>query len=164
MGAPPLLIIVEKSRGTVRGPRGNSWFPMIFNTVADQSKHWPISGPKTESRPQHRGLRKPLSADGGRELLGDVKKLDTNMVALPHPDAMAAMLSGNEDLTHFTNEPFAQFEAEDNRVRRSLSSSAIDLAPASELLAGKVDLHTDGFIKVIPGTTTTSVRGPVCSR
>jgi thioredoxin reductase (NADPH) len=36
---------------------------------------------------------------------------------------------------------------------------AIGHTPASGLLMGKVDLHSDGYIKVLPGTTTTSVPG-----
>ncbi len=36
---------------------------------------------------------------------------------------------------------------------------AIGHAPASGLLEGKVELHADGYIKVQPGTTTTSVPG-----
>jgi thioredoxin reductase (NADPH) len=36
---------------------------------------------------------------------------------------------------------------------------AIGHAPASGLLAGKVDLHADGYIKVLPGTTVTNVPG-----
>jgi len=36
---------------------------------------------------------------------------------------------------------------------------AIGHAPASALLEGKVELHADGYIKVKPGTTTTSVPG-----
>lgn len=36
---------------------------------------------------------------------------------------------------------------------------AIGHAPASSLLEGKVELHADGYIKVKPGTTTTSVPG-----
>ncbi|MBR0870824.1 thioredoxin-disulfide reductase [Bradyrhizobium tropiciagri] len=36
---------------------------------------------------------------------------------------------------------------------------AIGHAPASALLEGKVELHADGYIKVQPGTTTTSVPG-----
>jgi thioredoxin reductase (NADPH) len=36
---------------------------------------------------------------------------------------------------------------------------AIGHTPASGLLEGKVDLHPDGYIKVLPGTTTTSVPG-----
>jgi thioredoxin reductase (NADPH) len=36
---------------------------------------------------------------------------------------------------------------------------AIGHAPASALLDGKVELHPDGYIKVKPGTTTTSIPG-----
>jgi thioredoxin reductase (NADPH) len=36
---------------------------------------------------------------------------------------------------------------------------AIGHAPASELLVGKVELHEDGYVKVKPGTTTTSIPG-----
>jgi thioredoxin reductase (NADPH) len=36
---------------------------------------------------------------------------------------------------------------------------AIGHAPASALLEGKVELHADGYVKVRPGTTTTSVPG-----
>ncbi|MFG3593120.1 thioredoxin-disulfide reductase [Bradyrhizobium sp. RDI18] len=36
---------------------------------------------------------------------------------------------------------------------------AIGHAPASGLLEGKVDLHPDGYVKVTPGTTTTSIPG-----
>lgn len=36
---------------------------------------------------------------------------------------------------------------------------AIGHAPASGLLQGQVELQTDGYIKVLPGTTTTSVAG-----
>ena len=38
---------------------------------------------------------------------------------------MAAMLSGTEVSAHFTNAPFAQFEADDKRVHRVLSSEDI---------------------------------------
>jgi NitT/TauT family transport system substrate-binding protein len=59
------------------------------------------------------------------KFLGDARKFDLNVVALPHPDAMAAMLSGTEVSAHFTNAPFAQFEADDKRVHRVLSSEDI---------------------------------------
>jgi NitT/TauT family transport system substrate-binding protein len=38
---------------------------------------------------------------------------------------MAAMLSGTEVSAHFTNAPFAQYEAEDKRVHRVLSSDDV---------------------------------------
>ncbi len=126
MGSPSLLIIAEKSRGAVKGLTGNSSLPMVLNTVVDRIKTIAdfgsqdrIATPATTS-PQALCLR--MAAE---KLLGDVKKLDTNMVALPHPDAMAAMLSGTEVSAHFTNAPFAQFEADDKRVRRILNSDDI---------------------------------------
>ena len=126
MGSPSLLIIAEKARGGVKGLAGTSAFPMVLNavhdrikTIADFTPGDRIAAPATTS-PQTICLR--MAAE---KYLGDVKKLDTNVVALPHPDAMAAMLSGTEVSAHFTNAPFAQFEADDKRVHRVLSSEDI---------------------------------------
>jgi NitT/TauT family transport system substrate-binding protein len=126
MGMPSLLIIAEKTRGGVKGLTGTSSFPMVLNTVIDRVKTLKdfssqdrIALPATTS-PQNIVLR--MAAE---KLLGDAKKFDLNVVALPHPDAMAAMLSGTEVSAHFTNAPFAQFEADDKRVHRVLSSEDI---------------------------------------
>ncbi len=126
MGMPSLLIIAEKTRGGVKGLAGTSSFPMVLNTVVDRIKTLKdfspqdrIALPATTS-PQNIVLR--MAAE---KLLGDAKKFDASVVALPHPDAMAAMLSGTEVSAHFTNAPFAQFEADDKRVHRVLSSEEI---------------------------------------
>lgn len=126
MGMPSLLIIAEKTRGGVKGLASTSSFPMVLNTVADRIKTLQdfspqdrIALPATTS-PQNIVLR--MAAE---KFLGDAKKFDLNVVALPHPDAMAAMLSGTEVSAHFTNAPFAQFEADDKRVHRVLSSEDI---------------------------------------
>ena len=126
MGMPSLLIIAEKTRGGVKGLAGTSSFPMVLNTVVDRIKTLKdfspedrIALPATTS-PQNIVLR--MAAE---KLLGDAKKFDASVVALPHPDAMAAMLSGTEVSAHFTNAPFAQFEADDTRVHRVLSSEEI---------------------------------------
>jgi ABC-type nitrate/sulfonate/bicarbonate transport system substrate-binding protein len=126
MGIPSLLIIAEKTRGGVKGLAGTSSFPMVLNTVVDRietlrdfSPQDRIAVPATTS-PQNIVLR--MAAE---RFLGDAKKFDLSVVPLPHPDAMAAMLSGTEVSAHFTNAPFAQFEAEDKRVHRVLSSEDI---------------------------------------
>jgi NitT/TauT family transport system substrate-binding protein len=126
MGIPSLLIIGERTRGGVKGLAGTSSFPMVLNTVVDRiktlkdfSQQDRIALPATTS-PQNIVLR--MAAE---EFLGDAKKFDLSVVALPHPDAMAAMLSGTEVSAHFTNAPFAQFEANDKRVHRVLSSEDI---------------------------------------
>ena len=118
MGMPSLLIIAEKTRGGVKGLAGTSSFPMVLNTVVFSPQDR-IALPATTS-PQNIVLR--MAAE---KLLGDAKKFDASVVALPHPDAMAAMLSGTEVSAHFTNAPFAQFEADDTRVHRVLSSEEI---------------------------------------
>jgi NitT/TauT family transport system substrate-binding protein len=126
MGMPSLLIIAAKTRGGVKGLAGTSSFPMVLNTVVariktltDFSPQDRIALPATTS-PQNIVLR--MAAE---KFLGDAKKFDLSVVALPHPDAMAAMLSGTEVSAHFTNAPFAQFEAYDKRVHRVLSSEDI---------------------------------------
>jgi NitT/TauT family transport system substrate-binding protein len=126
MGIPSLLIIAERTRGGVKGLAGTSSFPMVLNTVVDRiktlkdfSQQDRIALPATTS-PQNIVLR--MAAE---KFLGDAKKFDLSVVALPHPDAMAAMLSGTEVSAHFTNAPFAQFEADDKRVHRVLSSEDI---------------------------------------
>jgi NitT/TauT family transport system substrate-binding protein len=126
MGSPSLLIIAEKTRGGVKGLAGCSSFPMVLNTVLDRVKT--IADFKPEDRialpastsPQNLCLRM-----AAQKMLGDPKKLDTNVVNQPHPDAMAAMFSGTEVTAHFTNAPFAQFEADDKRVHRVLSSDGV---------------------------------------
>jgi thioredoxin reductase (NADPH) len=56
----------------------------------------------------------------------------------------------------------------DMRDRRTGAISRIDVegafvaighSPATELFAGKLDLDSDGYIKVAPGSTQTSVEG-----
>ena len=126
MGVPSLLIISEKTRGGVKGLASTSSFPMVLNSVApnlkrlaDVSQSDRIAMPASTS-PQNFVLR--MAAE---RIFGDARKLDTNVVALPHPEAMSAMLAGTEITAHFTNAPFAQFEADDKRVHRVMASTEI---------------------------------------
>lgn len=135
MGVPSLLIIAEKTRGGVKGLASCSSFPMVLNTVVDRIKTIADFSPQdriatpANTSPQNLCLR--MAAE---KFLGDPKKLDTNVVALPHPDAMSAMLAGTEVSSHFTNAPFAQFEADDKRVHRVLSSEDILGKPSTFVL------------------------------
>ncbi|MCA1552928.1 MAG: ABC transporter substrate-binding protein [Chloroflexi bacterium] len=54
--------------------------------------------------------------------LGDAHKLDNNVVAMAHPDAMAALLSKREITAHMTSPPFQYQELNDQSVHRVLSS------------------------------------------
>lgn len=55
-----------------------------------------------------------------QEELGDAKALDDAIVALPHPDALQALTSGQLD-GHLTSPPF-QFQEEDQGARKILGS------------------------------------------
>jgi NitT/TauT family transport system substrate-binding protein len=53
-------------------------------------------------------------------------KLDPLTVGLPHPDALAALLSGKTEITaHFTSPPFSYQELEDPRIHRVFSSTEV---------------------------------------
>lgn len=126
MGVPSLLIIANKTRGRVLGLVGTSAMPMVLNTnqerikgIADFQPSDRIALP-APTAPQAIVLR--MLAD---KQFGNPAKLDTNIVALPHPDAMAALLSGTEITAHFTNAPFAQREAADGRIHRVLTSDEV---------------------------------------
>lgn len=51
-------------------------------------------------------------------------KLDLLTVSLPHPDALAALISGKTEITaHFTSPPFSYQELEDPKIHRVFSST-----------------------------------------
>jgi NitT/TauT family transport system substrate-binding protein len=58
---------------------------------------------------------------------GQEKKLDPLTVSMPHPEGLAALLSGNAHLiaAHFTTSPFQNIELRDPRVHRILTSTDI---------------------------------------
>jgi NitT/TauT family transport system substrate-binding protein len=130
MGTPSLLIIWEKTKPSlaVKGMASMSSFPMILNTVnpnlksvADITDKDRIALPASTS-PQAMMLR--LAAEKYFALV-ESKRFDTNIVALPHPEAMSALLSGTEVTGHFTNVPFSVFEMQNSRVRRILNSNEL---------------------------------------
>jgi NitT/TauT family transport system substrate-binding protein len=58
---------------------------------------------------------------------GQEKQLDTLTVSMPHPEGLAALLSGNTRLisAHFTTSPFQNIELRDSRIHRILTSTDI---------------------------------------
>jgi NitT/TauT family transport system substrate-binding protein len=58
---------------------------------------------------------------------GHEKQLDTLTVSMPHPEGLAALLSGNTRIisAHFTTSPFQNIELRDARIHRILTSTDI---------------------------------------
>src|SRR5438309_2179414 len=58
--------------------------------------------------------------------LGRHEELDRLTVSLPHPEAMASLLSSGTEITaHLTTAPFKSVELKDTRIHRILSSNAL---------------------------------------
>ena len=56
---------------------------------------------------------------------GKEKQLDTLTVSMPHPEGLAALLSGKIISAHFTTSPFQNIELRDSRIHRILTSTDI---------------------------------------
>jgi NitT/TauT family transport system substrate-binding protein len=58
---------------------------------------------------------------------GQEKRLDPLTVSMPHPEGLAALLSGNARIiaAHFTTSPFQNIELRDSRIHRILTSTDI---------------------------------------
>ncbi len=57
---------------------------------------------------------------GAQQQLGDARKLDQNIVSMPHPDGLQALISG-QIAGHLTSPPF-QFQEQEQGARKILSS------------------------------------------
>lgn len=68
---------------------------------------------------------------------GQHDRLRANVVSLPHPDALAAIVSGGTEVAgYFSSAPFTQIALRDSKVRVVLSSADILGGPASFLVLG----------------------------
>jgi NitT/TauT family transport system substrate-binding protein len=80
-------------------------------------------------------------------------KLDTNTVSLQHPSAVAALVSGNQDLAaHFASPPFTLAEAKSPRVHAVLRSPdvlgeiTLDMVSGAKRFTGANPGHVRAFL------------------
>ena len=63
-------------------------------------------------------------------------KLDHLTVGLPHPEAVAALLSGRSEVnSHFASQPFAAIELRDPNIRTVINSSQVFGGPTTVIMA-----------------------------
>lgn len=120
-GVGPLLTIWDRTHGkqNVKGVAslGNFVNYVVSNdpkvkTIADFTDKDRIALPAVGVSVQSRILQLAASRQWGDE---HYKKLDEISVALPHPDAAAAIISGGTEITaHFGNPPFQEQELAQN--------------------------------------------------
>ncbi len=127
---PGFLTLWSKGRGTrseVVGVSGLSTCALILNTnrpdiksLADFKPGDKIAVPSVKSSLQAVVLQILVA-----KTFGDANwdRLDVNTVSLQHPSAVAALVSGNQDLAaHFASPPFTLAEAKSPRVHAVLRS------------------------------------------
>ncbi len=129
-GVGPLLTIWDRTRGkqNVKGVASLGNFPyyLVSNnpkvkTIADFTDKDRIAVPAVGVSVQSRVLQLASARLWGNE---HYNKLDRISVALPHPDAAAAIISGGTEITgHFGNPPFQEQELAANPQAHIVLSS-----------------------------------------
>ncbi|WP_442594164.1 ABC transporter substrate-binding protein [Parapusillimonas sp. JC17] len=138
-GVGPLLTIWDRTRGkqNVKGIASLGNFPTYLVTnnpkvksIADFTDKDRIALPAVGVSVQARILQMAAAQQWGDE---HYKRLDSISVALPHPDAAAAIIAGGTEISaHFGNPPFQDQElAENPNARLVLKSYDVLGGPAS---------------------------------
>ena len=137
-GAPPLIILWDRTKGItdVKGVASMNSMPAFLNTrnpkvnsIKDLTEKDRIALPAVKVSNQALILQMAAAQIFGE---ADRFKLDRITVSVPHPDAMAALLSGAGEITsHFTAPPFQYYELKAQGIRTILKSDDVLGGPAS---------------------------------
>ncbi|KAB0677801.1 ABC transporter substrate-binding protein [Aureimonas leprariae] len=126
-GIGPFLTLWDRSRGKVRiigGLAHQANYLVTSNpairTLADFGPNDKIAMPAAGVSVQARVLQMAAEKAFGE---GGYDRLYANMITLPHPDAMAALLTGSTEITaHLSNTPYQEQALRDPKVHRIFSS------------------------------------------
>ena len=155
-GVGPLFTLWDRTRGrqNVKGVASLGNFPyyLVTNnpdvkTIADFTEKDRIAVPAVGVSVQSRILQLASAKLWGDK---DFAKLDKISVAVPHPEAAAAIIKGGTEITgHFGNPPFQDQElAENPKARIVLNSYDVQGGPASSTVL----YATESFYKASPKT------------
>ncbi|WP_027173876.1 ABC transporter substrate-binding protein [Methylobacterium sp. 10] len=157
-GVGPLFTLWDRTRGrqNVKGVASLGNFPyyLVTNnpdvkTIADFTEKDRIAVPAVGVSVQSRILQLASAKLWGDK---DFAKLDKISVAVPHPEAAAAIIKGGTEISgHFGNPPFQEQELADNpKARIVLNSYDVQGGPASSTVL----YATEKFYKDSPKTYT----------
>lgn len=128
-GTPPFLVLWDKTVGNiaVKGVSALNSQPAFLNTnrpnirtLKDFTDKDKIALPSVRVSFQAITLQMAAEKEFG---VGQHAKLDHLTVSLAHPEGVAALLSGQSEITgHFTSPPFQYQELEDPKISRVISS------------------------------------------
>jgi NitT/TauT family transport system substrate-binding protein len=158
-GVPALLIAWDRARNTplqVQGIAGVTTTPLVlvsnragFRTLQDIAPTDRISMPALVS-PQMYVLQLAAERAFGA---GQQDRLRNQVVALPHPESVNALLSGTEVTAYFSSAPFTQILLRDQRIHAVLNSEELFGGPATFLAIG----GTRRFVEANPQLVTAIV-------
>ncbi len=131
IGAPGFITLWAKTRDNARigvvGLSGLSATSLYLNTInpavnslKDFTAKDKIALPGIKTSLSAVVLQMAVAKEFGPE---NYAKLDVLTVGLPHPEGLAALLSGKTEITaHFTSPPFSYIELQDKKVHRVVNS------------------------------------------
>ena len=126
-GVAPAVILWDKTKGAAKILAGLNLSPIVLNssnpkvrTIRDLTEKDKIALPAVKVSIQAITLQIAAAKEFGKE---NFAKLDPLTVALPHPDAYAAITSGKSEITaHCTFEPYITLELQNPNIHKVLSS------------------------------------------
>lgn len=153
-GIAPILVLWDRTKGTanVKAIAALGSLPSFLitrnpniKTLSDFTANDKIALPAVGVSLQARTLQIAVEKQIG---VGKHTALDTFTVALSHPDATTALLSGSSEINaHFSNPPFQYQALRDPRVRKILSSYDVVGGPVTSAIVYTAERFRSGSPK-----------------
>lgn len=146
-GLTPVIIAWAKTKGEILGVAAANTADLVLVTnqlriksIKDFTPKDRIALPAVKTSMQ--AIVLSMAAD---KAFGDPRKLDTLTVSMQHPDAVAALLSRQSEITaHFASPPFFGQELKDPGMQRVTSTEEVMGGPASiAVMIAKVKFRRD---------------------
>lgn len=130
LGMQPLLIGWEKTLGNYRMGGISGYWKGTYTIYANDPAIQSISDIRPTDKiavPGPTSSQAVILRRAAQKLFGDANRFDQQMVALPHPDAVAAISTGNTVQVYFATSPFAEILARESSVH--VIGSSVDYNP-----------------------------------
>jgi NitT/TauT family transport system substrate-binding protein len=153
-GVAPAVILWDKTKGAAKILAGLNLSPIVLlssnpkvKTIADFTEKDKIALPSVKVSIQAITLQIAAAREFGKS---DFARLDPLTVALPHPDAYAALTSGKSEITaHCTFEPYITLELQNPGIHKVLSSYELFGGPHTANLVTTSKKFYDGNPKLV---------------
>ena len=146
-GLTPVIIAWSRTRGEILGVAAANTADLVLvtnqeriRTIADFTPRDRIALPAVKT-----SMQAIVLAMAAEKAFGDSKRLDPLTVSMQHPDAVAALLSRQSEITaHFASPPFFSQELKEPGMRRVLGMEEVLGGPASiAVMIAKVKFRRD---------------------